>query len=133
MFFMSWEEIDKLLVKMFDSHIKKKYKLKSTKAISQFKSQSSGLFTKEWFENFTREGEEFEKFDRRRMICSYCKKRITDDKFIIIPDPEFPEDYLKQLYFHSKGGCNPRLRYKELARKEWLVRQQIIRELSNSK
>ncbi len=61
-----------------------------------------------------------EEFYQKRMICLYCGKRIEDDKYVLMNHPEFPDNQWKQIYFHSKGNCNPRSRFLEYRRKKWL-------------
>lgn len=68
------------------------------------------------------ETEEFEEFAKIRLTSKFCKCDITDDKFVMMNDPRFPNDLTKQLYFHSKGRCDPTHRYIKEARGLWLFR-----------
>ena len=50
----------------------------------------------------------------------YCGEWIVNDRYIVINHPEFPESYLKQIYFHTNERCNPRYRFVNQRREIWL-------------
>jgi hypothetical protein len=114
---MSWEEIDKLLQKLFDSHIKKHQENDNSQTVPALDPTEH---FKTWLDQHIKESDDVEEFYQKRMICLYCGKRIEDDKYALMNHPEFPDNQLKQIYFHSKGRCNPRTRFLEYRRKKWL-------------
>ncbi|MHA1942580.1 MAG: hypothetical protein ACXABI_09315 [Candidatus Hodarchaeales archaeon] len=114
---MSWEEIDKLLRKLFDVEAHKQEKIVSNQ--EKIPNIPSDFF-KTFLDRHIQESHDLEIFDKNRFICLYCSERITDDKYVVVTHPEFPNNYLKQLYFHSKGDCDPRYRFLEYSRKKWL-------------
>ncbi len=128
---MSWEEIDKLLVKMFDTQLKK---LKRNQKLSERDSQKNetpSLEFKGWLTEFIQDSSDYEKFKQSRLVCKRCGEKIENTKFVVIFHPDHPDDYTKQLYFHSGEQCNPRTRYLNITRKMWLIRYQLESELRN--
>ena len=129
---MSWEEIDKLLVKMFDSQLKKlKSRQISIESTSQ-KKEIPSLEFKEWLSEYIQDCSTYEDFEKSRLICKFCGKKIQNASFVVINHPEYPDDYTKQLYFHCADLCNPRKRYVEITRKMWLIRYQLEGKLKST-
>jgi hypothetical protein len=63
-----------------------------------------------------RKEEKLDSFFKRQIVRIYCKEQITDDKYVLMSHPEFPNDISQILYFHSKGECNPRHRFLKVVR-----------------
>ena len=110
---VSWQEIDKLLQKLFDSDNEKQLEEQNKKENHILKPTED---FKSWLDNHILE----EEFTERRMICCYCGKKIENDRYIVINHPELPETHLKQIYFHTNKRCNPRYRFVNQRREMWL-------------
>ncbi len=116
---MNWEELDKYLVEIFHTKKEKEPIIQTEETISQtIASEEFSL----WLDDFMVEMDRFDELSETRLTCIFCKCRINDDRFVIMQNPKFPNDTSKQIYFHSKGGCNPRYRYIKEARELWLFR-----------
>ncbi|MFX1285493.1 MAG: hypothetical protein ACFFB5_17780 [Promethearchaeota archaeon] len=115
---MSWREFDKTLNKLFESFQKE---TKASKEISESNdlNQATSRFTK-WLEEHIQECRIEEEFPRIRLICIKCGEKITDDRFVVILHPDFPVDYSKSFYLHSKGKCTPRWDLIRSTREKWL-------------
>ena len=107
---MSWQEIDKLLQKLFDSDNKKQQMNKDSSILNPTEP------FKAWLDTHILE----EEFSENRMICIYCREKIVNDRYIVINHPEFPDSHLKQIYFHTNKRCNPRYRFVNQRREIWL-------------
>ncbi|MHA1977562.1 MAG: hypothetical protein ACW98F_19105 [Candidatus Hodarchaeales archaeon] len=128
---MSWEEIDKLLVKIFDSQVRK---LKNRQTPSELTTRTTELPSSEfkgWLSEFIQDGSDYEEFEKSRLICKFCGEKIDNADFIVLSHPEYPDDFTRQLYFHCTSRCNPRIRYLEITRKMWLIRYNLERNLKN--
>ena len=129
---MSWEEIDKLLVKMFNSQIRKLRNRQTHVEDSKRPNESPSSDFKEWLSDYIQDCSDYEEFEKSRLICKFCGEKIDNANFIAISHPDCPEDYTKQLYFHSTDHCNPRVRYLKITRKMWLIRYQLEGKLKNT-
>ncbi len=129
---MSWEEIDKLLVKTFDSQIKKLKNRQSHVEDSKQHNESPSSDFKEWLSDYIQDCSDYEEFEKSCLICKFCGEKIDNANFMVMCHPDYPEDYTKQLYFHSTDQCNPRVRYLEITRKMWLIRYQLEGKLKNT-
>lgn len=123
------EELEKLFIKLFDSHFK--FEPEEGTLPEEGTETSLSIPTQKfrrWLDRHVQEQQlidiedQKEDFEKIRMICCYCKERITDDKFFVIHHPDFPTDLTKMLYFHTQGECNPRLQLVQLSRQLWLER-----------
>ena len=61
------------------------------------------------------------------MICASCIERILDDRFVTMFDPNFPTDYTKVKYYHSKGKCEPRISAIPQRHSQWLIEYNLQR------
>ena len=129
---MSWEEIDKLLVKMFDSKLRKLKTRQTSNELSPQKSDFPSSEFKGWLSEFIQDCSDFEEFEKSRLICKFCGEKIVDAHFVQMKHPDYPDDYTKQLYFHSVDYCNPRMRYVEITRKMWLIRYKLEGQIKNT-
>jgi len=73
-----------------------------------------------WLDEHIKEVPLVEEFFTKRMICLYCGMKIGDDKYVIMCHPDRPDESLHQIYFHSKGECNPRQRLLKQRKERWL-------------
>jgi hypothetical protein len=116
----SWIEFDKTLTKLFESFYQKITKDREPEEADDLSSASS--CSVHWLDNHVLECRMEEEFPKMRLICVKCGEKITDEQFIVISHPEFPEDYSKSFYFHSKGRCTPRWERIQEIRERWLQR-----------
>lgn len=113
---MSWQEIDRLLQKLFDTDFKDQQKVNE-----DIEDQKIGqLFPSEPFKDWLDKHIQEKKFMETRMVCLYCGEKIDDDKYVVVCDLEHVGNFLQQVYFHSKGKCNPRHRFIKQRREIWL-------------
>jgi hypothetical protein len=75
---------------------------------------------KDWLKTRLNKKEMEELANPVRMVCVICKSKIHDDKYFVVPHPDFLGDYTKTLWFHSKGKCDPRLAMVRAVREQWL-------------
>ena len=61
----------------------------------------------------------FELMQRTRLVCESCLCPITDDQFIILPDPFHPSNPLFLKYFHASNRCDYRKKKVKIARERW--------------
>lgn len=115
---MSWMEFDKTLTKLFESFHQKISENKESSEPEDLSSASS-LFVS-WFDEHIQECRMEEDFPKIRLIRVKCGEKITDDRFVVIHHPRYPEDYSKSFYFHSRGGCNHRWGQIRATREQWL-------------
>ena len=134
---MNWEDLDRYLVEIFHTR-KKSQEIVQTKETIQ-RTIASKEF-KEWinefhddFYNYTEEDKRFDRYNLNRMKCQFCKQKITDDKFVMIRDVQYPNDETRYLFFHSNIQCNPRYRYLKEVRDLWHFRYQLDKEKVQSK
>lgn len=123
------EELEKIFIKLFDQHFRleaEEVNLSDDRGDKSLAIPTQNF--KHWLDQHVQEQQmidiedQKEEFEKIRMICSYCKERITDDKFFVINHPDFPTDMTKILYFHTQGECNLRLQLVRLSRQLWLER-----------
>ena len=55
----------------------------------------------------------------KRLVCAICLAPITDDQFIVLPNPEYPNDFTKLIYLHSKDKCKFRKKHLAEVRERW--------------
>lgn len=110
---LSWQEIDELFQKLFDKTVKEETESNGKEQMPL--SRPTEAFV-DWLESYIKE----EQFYNTRMICLYCGMKIEDDKYVVMCHPEHPNDSILQIYFHSKGACNPRQRLLQQRRERWL-------------
>ena len=110
---MSWQEIDKLLQKLFD--VDRKKQSESAKEEEQDLADPTEAF-RAWLDEHLCE----EEYTKKRMICIYCQQRIEDDRYVVMCHPDFLDNHLKQIFFHTNKRCNPRVRYLQQRREIWL-------------
>ena len=124
---MSWKDFDKLLNELFDSFYQKKSDENEVEETNNLSKPTEEFI--QWLDNhidtFDSHNERYEDFERSRLCCTICLGKIEDDRFLVISDPNFPNDHTKSLYFHSTDNCNLRLRMNKFARERWLSRRKF--------
>jgi hypothetical protein len=95
-------------------------KIKGLKVIPKPLEKATDIH-KQWLSEFIMDAEMVEKYDQIRMICALCGEKITDDKYIVVPNPDTPNDYTQCRFYHSKGECNTRLNQIASVRENWLL------------
>lgn len=53
--------------------------------------------------------EKYNQLIKDMFVCQKCEKPITNPRWVLMIDPQAPNDLSKIQYFHSRGRCNPYL------------------------
>ncbi len=104
---------------------KRSGKIKGLKVIYKPLEKATAIH-RQWLSEFINDSDMLEKYDKTRMICALCGKKIEDDKYIVIPDPINPNEYIQCRFYHSKGECLTRIRQVASARENWLLNHSPI-------
>ncbi len=126
---MSLSEIDKIMRKLFDSS-KQEVSTGSVHKSLQSKEIPSNEF-RNWLFDHIEEDSREERFKEQRLICIFCHNQITDQNYYVIHHPDYPDDYSRSIYFHSKVNCEERMKNIKKVRETWLKthsKEEIERE-----